>query len=184
MDAFLEAIDPAVRDQPGPLEFGNLVILDAAGLNREVSRSSFTDMRYSVVATDGEWAQVAVQGVVRSVARGEARPLAGMEFAHHVQGRWVMSTALAARTAEESARVGGAPPPEASPPYWRVVGSDGANLRGAPSQTASIVRELPKAEVVTNLDQEATADGRTWRRVAYGSIEGWVAAELLAPQWD
>jgi hypothetical protein len=46
------------------------------------------------------------------------------------------------------------------------------------------VRELPKAEVVTNLDQEATADGLTWRRVAHGTIEGWVAAELLVPQWE
>ena len=38
--------------------------------------------------------------------------------------------------------------------------------------------------LITNLDQEATADGLTWRRVAYGTIEGWVAAELLVPQWD
>src|SRR5262249_10239043 len=38
VDAFLEAIDPAVRDMPGPMEFGNLVILDPMGLGREVSR--------------------------------------------------------------------------------------------------------------------------------------------------
>jgi hypothetical protein len=184
VNAFLDGIDPAVRDRPGPLEFGNLVILDATGLNREVSKTSFTDMRYSVLATDGKWAKVAVQGVVRSAALGEERSIAGVEIARHVQGRWVLSTALAARAAEEGARAAGATPPGADPPYWRVVGNDGANLRGAPSRTASIMRDLPKAEVVTNLDQEATADGLTWRRVAYGTIERWVAAELLAPQWD
>jgi hypothetical protein len=158
-------------------------------------------MRYSVLATDGEWANVAVQGIVRSVPLGEERSLAGVEIARNLQGRWVLSTALAARaavsrapplestsdqpgTSEEGARAARATPPGADPPYWRVVDNDGANLRGSPSRTASIVRELPKAEVVTNLDQEVTADGLTWRRVAYGTIEGWVAAELLMPQFD
>jgi hypothetical protein len=201
VDAFLDGIDPAVRDSPGPLEFGNLVILDATGLDREVSRSTFSDMRYTILETDGEWAKVAVQGLVRSAASREERTLAGVEIARNLQSRWVLSTALTARDADllapareftsdqpatpgEGARAAGATPPGTDPPYWRVVGNDGANLRAAPSRSASIVRELPKAEVVTNLDQKTTAGGLTWRRVAYGTIEGWVAAELLIPQWD
>jgi hypothetical protein len=201
VDAFLDAIDPAVRGMPEPMEFGNLVIRDVTGLNRELSRSTFSDMRYSVLSTDGEWAKVAVQGVVRSAALGGEGSIAGVELARNIQGRWVLSTALAARAAVplapalestsdqpgtlgEGARAARAAPPGADPPYWRVVGNDGANMRGSPSRTASIVRELPKAEVVTNLDQETTADGLTWRRVAYGTIEGWVAAELLMPQLD
>jgi hypothetical protein len=183
-EAFLEAIDPAVRDMPGPMEFGNLVILDATRLGREVSRSTFSEMCYSVLSTDGEWAKVAVQGMVRSAASGEERSIAGEETARHVQGRWVLSTALAARASEEGAPTAGAAPSGAEPPYWRVMGNDGANLRGAPSRTARILRELPKAEVVTNLDQEATGDGLTWRRVAHGTIEGCIAAELLVSKRD
>jgi len=158
-------------------------------------------MRYSILATDGEWAKVAVQGLVRSAALGEERPLAGVEIARNLPSGWVLSTVLEARAADllaparesasdepgtlgAGARAAGATTPGTDPPYWRVVGNDGANLRGAPSRTASIVRELPKGEVVTNLDQKATADGLTWRRVAYGTIEGWVAAELLMPQMD
>jgi len=198
--AFLDTIDPAVRDRPGPLEFGNLVIRDATGLSSDLSQISFSAMRYAVLATAGEWADVDVQGIAQSAALGKETPIAGVEIAYQVQGRWRLSTAQARATAPadrvlESARdqpdasmdaehPAAAPPPGPQPPYWRVMGEDGANLREAPSRTASIVRELPVAEVVTNLDQEATTDGLTWRRVAYGTVEGWIAATLLVPQLD
>jgi hypothetical protein len=196
--AFLDAVDPAVRAGPGPMEFGNLIVVDASGLDSDLSKTTFSKMRYSVLSTTGEWAEVGVQGVAHSAALGKEAPLTGVEIARRLQGRWVLSTARARATAQadrarEAARdqrdtglgeeaPATTPPPGPEPPYWRVVGADGANLREAPSQTANIVRELSKAEVVTNLDQEATAEGLTWRRVASGTVEGWVAAALLAPQ--
>jgi hypothetical protein len=70
----------------------------------------------------------------------------------------------------------------ADPPTYRVVaGGAGANLRSAPSTGAPVVRQLRDGAEVTNLNQQQTADGLTWRRVAEGDAEGWVAAELLAP---
>lgn len=198
--AFLEALDPTVRDQPGPLKFGNLLILDITGLSRDLSKTTLHEMHYTVRSTDGEWAEVGVQGVARSEALGKETPIAGVEIARQVQGRWVLSTAQARATGQadrvlqttqeqpdagrETGAPAAAPPPGPEPPYWRVVGEDGANLREAPSQAARILRELPRAEVVTNLDQEATAEGRIWRGVAYGPVEGWVAAALLVPQRD
>jgi hypothetical protein len=201
-DAFLAAIDPTVRDRPGPMEFGNLVILDVAGLKSELSQSTFSGLRYSVLSIDGEWGTVRVEGIAHSVPLGTAASIAGMETAHKVQGQWLLSTAQAKATAQapldsaresagarpdppsEGPRPAATPKPAPTPPYWRVVGEDGANLRGAPGRTAHIVRELPRAEVVANLDQEATADGLPWRKVAYGAVEGWVATELLAPQTE
>ncbi|HLH25714.1 MAG TPA: SH3 domain-containing protein [Chloroflexota bacterium] len=197
---FLDAIDPAVRAGPGPLEFGNLVVVSTTGLDSDLSKTIFSKMRYSVLSIAGEWAEVGVQGVARSVALGKEVPLAGVEVTRRVQDRWVLSTAQA-RTAAQAERTleaardqpdtgsegrlaAATPQPGPEPPYWRIVGEDGANLREAPSQTASILRELPKAEVVTNLDQEVAAEGLTWRRVAYGTVEGWIAAALLAPQRD
>jgi hypothetical protein len=198
--AFLGALDPAVRDQPGLMKFGNLLILDITGLSSDLSRTTFRAMHYSVLSTDGEWAEVGVQGIARSVALDKEAPIAGVEIARQIQGRWLLSTTRARATAQvdralesvrahpDMAKEGGhpaaAPQPGPEPPYWRVVGEEGANLREAPSRTANIVRDLPKAEVVTNLDQEATVEGLTWRRVAYGPVEGWVAAALLAPQLD
>jgi hypothetical protein len=198
--AFLNSIDPAVRDQPPPLEFGNLVILDATGLSSDLSKTTFREMRYAVLSSAGDWAEVGVQGIARSVALDKDAPIAGVEIARQVQGRWLLSTTRARATAQadralepardhpDRSKEGGhpaaAPQPGPEPPYWRVVGQEGANLREAPSRTANIVRELLRAQVVTNLDQEATAEGLTWRRVAYGTVEGWVAAALLAPQVD
>ena len=72
-----------------------------------------------------------------------------------------------------------------SPPYWRITSGGGnVNMRAAPSRTAPIVREMPDNEVVTNLDQRQTADGLTWQRVAFGTLEGWIDAALLVPQLD
>ncbi len=197
-EAFLAAIDPAVRDSPSPMEFGNLIILDAAGLKIELSKSTFSGLRYSVLSIDGEWATVRVEGIAHSAPLGTEASIAGVETVHRVQGQWLLSTAQARAMAQAGLDSAGArpgpdqegwhpeatPKPAPNPPYWRVVGEEGANLRGAPGRTARVLRELPKAEVVTNLDQVAVADGLTWRKVAYGAIEGWVAAELLAPQTD
>ncbi|MBX5490134.1 MAG: SH3 domain-containing protein [Chloroflexi bacterium] len=73
----------------------------------------------------------------------------------------------------------------ADPPYWRVSsGGAGVNMRAAPSTSAQIVLQLDDGQVVTNLDETRSADGLTWRHVAYGDIEGWIAAELLQPQHD
>ena len=70
----------------------------------------------------------------------------------------------------------------ADPPTYRVVaGGSGANLRNAPSTGAPVVRRLSDGAVVTNLNQQQTADGIAWRRVAEDDAEGWVAAELLVP---
>ena len=75
--------------------------------------------------------------------------------------------------------------PRPDPPYFRIVaGGTGANLRSAPSTSAPIVQRLRDGAVVTNLDQQQTAEGLTWRRVAEGDVDGWIAAELLAPQRD
>jgi hypothetical protein len=180
------------------MEFGNLVILDATGLSSDLSKTTFSKMRYAVLSTAGDWAEVSVQGIARSAALGKDAPITGVEIVRQVQDQWLLSTAQARATAQadhalesareesnaskESAHSAAAPPAGPRPPYWRVVGEDGANLREAPSPAAGIVRELPRAEVVTNLDEEATADGLTWRHVAYGTVEGWVAAALLAPQ--
>jgi hypothetical protein len=53
-------------------------------------------------------------------------------------------------------------------------------MRGAPSTTAPIVRTVRDGAVVNNLNQQQTAEGITWRRVAEGDAEGWISAELLA----
>src|SRR5581483_1448046 len=68
------------------------------------------------------------------------------------------------------------------PPSYRVVaGGAGANLRGAPSTSAPVLQRVRDGTVVSNLDQQQTVDGQLWRRVADGSTEGWIAAELLEP---
>jgi hypothetical protein len=73
-------------------------------------------------------------------------------------------------------------PSLADPPTYRVeAGGAGANMRSRPSTSADIVLRLRDGAVVSNLDQRQTADGVTWQRVAEGSNEGWVAAELLVP---
>ena len=78
-----------------------------------------------------------------------------------------------------------APAATPSPPYWRISSGGGnVNMRGGPSRTAPIVREMPDNEVVTNLDQRQTADGLTWQRVAFGTLEGWIDSALLVPQLD
>jgi hypothetical protein len=83
----------------------------------------------------------------------------------------------ATATPEPAAR-----PPAADPPAYRIVaGGAGANLRSAPSTSAPIVRRLRDGTIVTNLNQQQSGDGMTWRRVAENDAEGWVAAELLAP---
>ena len=102
-------------------------------------------------------------------------------------GLMATATALAATPVVEADAT---PTPQATragvdPPFYRVdAGGPGANMRNAPSRTASIVREVRDGEVVTNLNQQQNAEGLTWRRVALGDVEGWVAAELLAPQRD
>jgi hypothetical protein len=77
------------------------------------------------------------------------------------------------------------PLPLPDPPYWRIdSGGAGANVRAAPSTSAQVVLQLQDGEVVTNLDESRSGDGLTWRRIAYGDIEGWIAADLLRPQYD
>jgi hypothetical protein len=77
------------------------------------------------------------------------------------------------------------PLPLPDPPYWRIdSGGAGVNVRAAPSTSAQVVLQLQDGEVVTNLDESRSADGLTWRRIAYGDIEGWIAADLLRPQYD
>jgi hypothetical protein len=99
-------------------------------------------------------------------------------------------TATVAPTATEVPTSAEAPPPAAEPgrpgaaglPDYRVAaGGDGANLRSAPSRTADVVVSVRDGTVLTNLDQQQTADGLLWRKVASGNVEGWVAAELLSP---
>jgi len=69
------------------------------------------------------------------------------------------------------------------PPWFRVVaGGTGANMRQAPSRTAPVAEQLRDGTVITNLDQKQTAEGLTWQKVALGDTEGWIDAELLAPQ--
>jgi hypothetical protein len=201
VEDFLNATDPAIRSTPGPLTFGNLVVRDVAGLQSDLSKLTFSEMHYAVISTEGEWAQVVVRGVVRSAAPGSETVIDGVEITHKIQDRWVLSTAPAATAAvtmapplespgeqsgavQEDVSTAAATPPEPDPPYWHVVGDDGANLREAPSLSAGIVRELADGQVVTNLDEVAVADELDWRKVADGPVEGWVAAELLAPQLD
>jgi hypothetical protein len=78
-----------------------------------------------------------------------------------------------------------AEPPRASlvdPPSYRVVaGGAGANLRGAPTTSGPVLQRVRDGAILTNLDEQRTGDGQLWRRVADGSTEGWVAAELLVP---
>ena len=83
---------------------------------------------------------------------------------------------------EEPAAASEAPrAPGADPPTYRVVaGGAGANLRSAPSTSAQVVRTVRDGAVLNNLNQQQTAEGLTWRRVAEGDAEGWIAAELLA----
>jgi hypothetical protein len=72
-----------------------------------------------------------------------------------------------------------APP---NPPAYRVAaGGDGANLRSGPSRSASVVVSVRDGTELANLDEQQTADGLLWRRVASGNVDGWVAAELLTP---
>src|SRR4051794_5680428 len=68
------------------------------------------------------------------------------------------------------------------PPTYRVSsGGAGANLRGAPSTTAPVLKQVADGAAVTNLDEQRTADNQLWRRVADGNADGWMAAELLVP---
>ncbi|HLI26945.1 MAG TPA: SH3 domain-containing protein [Chloroflexota bacterium] len=77
------------------------------------------------------------------------------------------------------------PAPTPDPPYWRITsGGAGVNVRAAPSTAAQIVLQLEDGQVVTNLDETRSGDGLIWRHVAYGDIEGWIAADLLQPQYD
>ena len=62
-----------------------------------------------------------------------------------------------------------------------VADGDGANLRSGPSRSAAVVVSVRDGTVLTNLNQEQTAEGLLWRRVADGDLDGWVAAELLTP---
>ena len=89
-----------------------------------------------------------------------------------------------ASSAEEPAPSAEAPrTPLADPPNYRVVaGGSGANLRREPSTTAAVVQQLRDGAVVTNLDEQRAAGGITWRRVAEGTVDGWVSAELLVPE--
>jgi hypothetical protein len=72
--------------------------------------------------------------------------------------------------------------PAVDPPTYRVVaGGAGANMRGAPSTSGPVLQRVRDGAVLTNLDEQRTGDGQLWRRVAEGSAEGWIAAELLVP---
>ncbi|HLH22722.1 MAG TPA: SH3 domain-containing protein [Chloroflexota bacterium] len=91
-------------------------------------------------------------------------------------------------TAPASAADEGSPAAEPSraplvdPPSYQVqAGGSGANLRGAPSTTAPVLEQVHDGAIVTNLDQQETVGGQLWRRVADGTTEGWMAADLLVP---
>ncbi len=100
----------------------------------------------------------------------------------------VEASAPAPAAGEEPASTGGpaptapsGPPPADQSGFRIVAGGAGANMRGAPSTGAPIVRRLRDGAFVANLNQQQSGDGMTWRRVAEDDAEGWVAAELLAP---
>ncbi len=80
-----------------------------------------------------------------------------------------------ASPAAEPARPGLADPPS----FQVVAGGTGANLRSSPSTTAPVVEQVRDGAIVTNLDQQQSAEGMTWQRVADGSAEGWIASDLL-----
>ena len=111
-----------------------------------------------------------------------------MAVATAVPATAVPATAAPAPTAAPTPEE--APPPVADParagavdpPNYRVTADgDGANLRGAPSRSAPVVTSVRDGAVLTNRDEQQTADGLLWRRVADGNLDGWVAAELLTP---
>ena len=54
-------------------------------------------------------------------------------------------------------------------------------MRGAPSTSGPVLRQVRDGAILSNLDEQRTGDGQLWRRVADGNTEGWVAAELLVP---
>jgi hypothetical protein len=92
-------------------------------------------------------------------------------------------------TAAEPSIASALPPPEPGPgpstgERLRVVGTDGSgvSLRAAPSTAAARLGTAGEGAVLETLGEPMQNEGRTWRNVRDPQgIEGWVAAEFLAP---
>ena len=72
------------------------------------------------------------------------------------------------------------PSPSAVPGYV-IVATDGqgANLRTAPSTSASIITTLREGTPVAVLGEPVTREGRAWREIQSGNQRGWVVAVVV-----
>jgi hypothetical protein len=80
---------------------------------------------------------------------------------------------------------GASPSPAQPVTRMKIANTEGqgANLRQRPSTTAPVLRTLPEGTVVEVIGGETNAEGRAWRNIRdQAGANGWVAAELLAPE--
>jgi hypothetical protein len=58
----------------------------------------------------------------------------------------------------------------------------GANVRESPSTGAPVLGNLAEGTIVEPLEEPVSSEGRAWRRVRSGSLEGWVVAVVVRPR--
>ncbi|MGS4768166.1 SH3 domain-containing protein, partial [Acinetobacter baumannii] len=58
----------------------------------------------------------------------------------------------------------------------------GANVRESPSTDAPVLGNLREGTVVEPLEGAVAPDGRPWRRVRGGGLDGWVVAVVVRPR--
>ena len=75
------------------------------------------------------------------------------------------------------------PSPSASAGYV-IVATDGAgaNVRTAPSTSASVITTLAEGTPVEVLGDPITAEGRAWRQIRAGGRDGWVVSVVVRPR--
>lgn len=96
MNAYLDALDPALRQGPEPFRLTSIAVQALTGFNIDLSKVSFRDMSYQVTSIQGDWANVHVTGHVRSLSLGSEQPIDTMETAHRINGQWYLSSAMIA----------------------------------------------------------------------------------------
>jgi uncharacterized protein YraI len=72
--------------------------------------------------------------------------------------------------------------PSPSPvPGYVIVATDGqgANMRSAPSTSASVITTLREGTPVAVLGEPVTREGRAWREIQSGNQRGWVVAVVV-----
>jgi hypothetical protein len=138
------------------------------------------------------WARlVEAPGEVQFAATGRRPPLVvpGASWEGNTPPLVARVTADEVAPASAPARPDQTPPTLAAPALTvgataRVVGTDGATLRGraTPSREAIILARFDEGAVVEVIDGPVEAEGLTWWRVRGSAGEGWCAADFLAPQ--